>query len=77
MFIIIYSIVFDEMGIFKYLELKQDKIRIEQNITALQNETSSLQKDLNNIRQIPFYKEKKAREELDMAQPDEYIYKIE
>jgi cell division protein FtsB len=69
--------VFDEMGIFKYLELKQDKIRIEQNITALQNETSSLQKDLNNIRQIPFYKEKKAREELDMAQPDEYIYKIE
>ncbi|MBF0541764.1 MAG: septum formation initiator family protein [Nitrospirae bacterium] len=77
MFIIIYSIIFDEMGIFKYLELKKDKIRIEKSIASLELETTYLQKNIDNIRHVPYYKEKKAREDLDMALPDEYIYKIQ
>jgi cell division protein FtsB len=77
MFIIIYSIIFDEMGIFKYLELKKDKARIEKSIASLEIETASLQKDIENIKTVPYYKEKKAREDLDMALPNEYIYKIQ
>lgn len=65
------------MGVFKYIELKKDKTRIERNIASLENETTNLQKSLEDIRRVPFYKEKKAREDLDMAGQDEYIYKIE
>ncbi len=72
-----WSLVFDENGLIRYYELKEKKSALIKEIASLNNETSRLQEEVELLKKDPFYIEKKAREELNMSKPDEYIFLFE
>lgn len=71
------TLVFEENGLLKYLELKNKKIELLSEIKALQEENIKLKEEIELIKKDPFYIEKKAREELNLSRPDEYIFLFE
>ncbi|HHN65271.1 MAG TPA: septum formation initiator family protein [Nitrospirae bacterium] len=74
---LLWSLVFDENGLIRYYELKEKKSALIKEIASLNNETSRLQEEVELLKKDPFYIEKKAREELNMSKPDEYIFLFE
>ncbi len=74
---LLWSLVFDDNGLIRYYELKEKKSALIKEIASLNNETSRLQEEVELLKKDPFYIEKKAREELNMSKPDEYIFLFE
>ncbi len=68
------SLVFGDMGLMKYLELRKTKTTLEQQITDLTQQNNRLKLQIQSLKEDPFYKEKLAREEFGLAKPDEYIF---
>lgn len=66
--------VFGESGLIKYMELKEKKTRLEREIKEMEIKNSNLKRELQLLKENPFYIEKYAREEYRMAKPDEYIF---
>ncbi|MGO9380156.1 MAG: FtsB family cell division protein [Dissulfurispiraceae bacterium] len=69
-----YNLVFGDMGLIKYWELKKNKVRIESEISQVSNENRTLSEQVNSLKKDPYFIEKYAREEYGMAKPDEFIF---
>lgn len=66
-----------ENGLLRYIELKDKKRAIEAEILALAEENRMLKNQIELLRDDPFYIEKKAREDLGLARPDEFIFEYD
>lgn len=77
MFFIFYGLVYDDMGIVRYLNLKEREVKLEQRIINLNSDTSALKEEIVGIEGDNFYLEKRAREEYGLSRPDEYIFKFQ
>ena len=69
-----YNLVFGDMGLIKYLELKKNKSRLETEISQVGKENKALGEQVNSLKKDPYFIEKYAREEYGMAKPDEFIF---
>lgn len=65
-----------ENGIPKVREVTGIKAELQQEIDQLQRENSRLLQEIDAMKTDPFWQEKIAREELNMALPGEIIYKF-
>jgi len=68
------SFLFGDMGFFRYKELTQKKVRLENQIHALSEDNKQLESQIKLLKEEPFYTEKHAREDFGLAKPDEYIF---
>lgn len=68
------SIIFGDMGLLRYKRLYNTKIEIEKQIKEIRKENEELKMQIKLLNEDPFYKEKFARENFGLAQPDEYIF---
>lgn len=66
--------VFGDSGLIKYIEMKEKKAKLEKEIKEIELMNVRLRKELQLLKENPFYIEKYAREEYRMARPDEYIF---
>lgn len=69
--------VFGDSGLIKYIEMKEKKAKLEKEIKEIELMNVRLKKELQLLKENPFYIEKYAREEYHMARPDEYIFMYE
>jgi cell division protein FtsB len=72
-----FDLVFDEMGVLRYMKLKKEEMILEQGLSDMEKSISKLKEEIGVISSDPFYIEKQAREDLGLAKPDEYIFKYE
>ena len=66
------SLVFGDMGLFRYLELNRTKMNLENQITEINRQNEQLRTQLKLLKEDPFYREKLAREEYGLSKPNEY-----
>ncbi len=71
------SLVFGDMGLFRYLELHRTKINMEKQITEINRQNEQLRTQLKLLKEDPFYREKLAREEYGLSKPNEYIFQYD
>jgi cell division protein FtsB len=71
-----YNLMFGDMGVIKYFELRQNKKRLETELTRIDKENKALTEQVNSLRKDPYYIEKYAREEYGLAKPDEFIFQL-
>jgi cell division protein FtsB len=71
------SFIFGDMGLRKYSELNKRKVLLEKQIKEIEKENSALRSDVKLLKEDPYYKEKYAREEFELARPDEYIFRYD
>lgn len=71
------SLVFGDMGLFRYLELNRTKKNIENQIIEINKQNEQLRVQLKLLKEDPFYREKLAREEYGLSKPNEYIFKYD
>ncbi|MBF0518870.1 MAG: septum formation initiator family protein [Nitrospirae bacterium] len=76
-FLIMFDLVFDDMGVLRYMKLKSEEKVLENSISEMEKSIVKLKEEIGVIRSDPFYIEKQAREDLGLAKPDEYIFKYE
>lgn len=69
--------VFGESGLIKYLEMRDRKAKLENEIREIELANARLRRELQLLKENPFYIEKYAREEYRMAKPDEFIFLYE
>lgn len=68
------SMIFGDMGLLRYKRLYNTKIDMEKQIKEIRKENEELKTQIKLLNEDPFYKEKFARENFGLAQPDEYIF---
>ncbi len=68
------SMIFGDMGLLRYKRLYNTKIDLEKQIKEIVKENEELKTQIKLLNEDPFYKEKFARENFGLAQPDEYIF---
>jgi len=71
------SLLFGDMGLFRYLELHRTKTNMENQITEINRENEQLRTQLKLLKEDPVYREKLAREEYGLAKPNEYIFQYD
>ncbi len=71
---LLWSLIFDDNGIFKYLNLKEKHLELTNEISLLEEENKQLKAEINRIQEDPFYMEKLAREQLNLSRPDELVF---
>jgi cell division protein FtsB len=71
------SLVFGDMGLFRYLELNRTKTNLEKQISEINSQNEQLRTQLKLLKEDPFYKEKLAREEYGLSKPNEYIFQYD
>jgi len=71
------SLVFGDMGLFRYLELHRTKMNMENQITEINRQNEQLRTQLKLLKEDPFYREKLAREEYGLSKPNEYIFQYD
>ncbi len=71
-----YNLIFGDMGVMKYYELRQNKKRLETDLARIDRENKALNEQVNALKKDPFYIEKYAREEYGLAKPDEFIFQF-
>lgn len=71
------SLVFGDMGVFRYMEMNRTKKNIERQIADINKQNEQLRNQIKLLKEDPFYREKLAREEFGLAKPDEYIFKYD
>jgi cell division protein FtsB len=74
---LVISFTFGETGLLRYLQLSEKKSQLIREIGEVEAQNSRLQVDTKRLRENPFYLEKHARENFEMARPDEYVFKYE
>ena len=68
--------IFGRRGIGLVLSLKHSNAQLEKSIYALKIENKRLESTINDWQQYPFYKEKLAREKLQLGYPEDRIYYV-
>jgi cell division protein FtsB len=63
-------------GLNTILQLKQENKKLTQNIDQIKQEISSMKIENENWEKYPWYREQIARQDLQMAYPDEEIFLI-
>lgn len=71
------SLVFGDMGLFKYVELSRTRKSLEKQLTEINTQNHQLRTQLKTLKDDPFYREKLAREEYGLSKPDEYIFQYD
>ncbi len=71
------SLIFGDMGLFKYMELNRTRKNLEQQIAQISTQNEQLRSQLKSLKDDPFYREKLAREEYGLSRPDEYIFQYD
>ena len=71
------SLLFGDMGLFRYLELHRTKINMENQIREINRQNEQLRTQLKLIKEDAFYREKLAREEYGLSKPNEYIFQYD
>lgn len=74
--IVVFKLLSPENGIPKVREVTRIKRQLEIEIKQLTTENGQLAEHIEAMQTDPFWQEKIAREELNMALPDEIIYKF-
>jgi cell division protein FtsB len=68
------SMVFSEMGLIRYFELKDRQAALEKETRQIKEDSHSLQSSIKSLNETNFYVEKNARENFGLAGPDEFIF---
>ena len=71
------SLVFGDMGLFRYLELNRTKKNLEGQLSEINRQNEQLRTQLRLLKEDPFYREKLAREEYGLSKPNEYIFQYD
>jgi cell division protein FtsB len=71
------SLVFGDMGLFRYLELNRTKKNLEKQIDEISTQNEQLRTQLKLLKEDSFYREKLAREEYGLSKPNEYIFQYD
>ena len=71
------SLVFGDMGLFRYLELNRTKKNLESQLSEINRQNEQLKTQLKLLKEDPFYREKLAREEYGLSKPNEYIFQYD
>ena len=71
------SLVFGDMGLFRYLELNRTKKNLEGQLSEINKQNEQLRTQLKLLKEDPFYREKLAREEYGLSKPNEYIFQYD
>jgi len=71
------SLVFGDMGLFRYLELNRTKKNLEGQLSEINRQNEQLRTQLKLLKEDPFYREKLAREEYGLSKPNEYIFQYD
>jgi len=71
------SLIFGDMGLFKYLELSRTRTSLEKQIAQINLQNEQLRSQLKSLKNDPFTREKLAREEYGLSRPDEYIFQYD
>jgi cell division protein FtsB len=71
------SLLFGDMGLFRYLELHRTKMNLENQITEINRQNEQLRTQLKLLKDDSFYREKLAREEYGLSKPNEYIFQYD
>jgi cell division protein FtsB len=66
-----------ERGALHLWRLRGEKVRLDEENYRLQRENETLRKRIDNVRNDDDYLEKLAREELNMTQPGEIVYRFQ
>ncbi len=74
---VVINMLFSDMGIIRYLELRETKARLESQIRDIEEDNAKLKAQLKAMQEDPFIKEKHAREDFGLAKPDELIFQYE
>lgn len=74
--VVVFKLFSPEDGILKVQEVIRIKWQLEHEIAQLEQENARIDAAIKAMQTDPFQKEKIAREELNMALPDEIIYKF-
>jgi cell division protein FtsB len=65
-----------ERGFWEVYQYSRHLQRIENRVRTLEEESQRLQKQVTGLRSDPYQVEKRAREDLGLARPDEFIFEI-
>jgi len=76
LFVFGFTYLFGKNGIVYLLKLKQENCKTVSEINELKTEIDQLQGEINQLKNDKFYKEKIARENLQLAHKDDQIYYI-
>jgi cell division protein FtsB len=71
------SLLFGDMGLFKYIELNKTKKNLEKQVVEINRQNEEIKAQITLLKDDPFYKEKLAREEFGLAKPGEYIFQYD
>ncbi|MCX8030596.1 MAG: septum formation initiator family protein [Thermodesulfovibrionales bacterium] len=71
---IIVPAIFGERGLVKYYELKKVEKTLKTEIHTLQQNNDQLRREISQLKNNSFLREKYAREDYRLAKPGEYIY---
>ena len=71
------SLVFGDMGLFRYLELNRTKMNMESQLSEINRQNEQLRTQLKLLKEDSFYREKLAREEYGLSKPNEYIFEYD
>ena len=74
---LVITFTFGETGLLRYLQLREKKSQLVSEIRKVETQNLRLQSETKRLRENPFYLEKHARENFEMARPDEYVFKYE
>lgn len=66
-----------ENGLMKYLELQKTQQKLTAEIVTLDQQNKQLKKQVDALKNDPFYIEKSAREEFGLAKKNELIFQFE
>jgi cell division protein FtsB len=69
-----FNLVFGDMGLLRYQELKEKKVAIEKDISRLEEENKKLKASIDAYGEDNFYVEKHAREDFGLSGEDDYIF---
>lgn len=70
------ALVFGEMGLLRYLAMRDHADRLESDLSALRKETAELQKDIARVQGDPARIEQMARERLGYVRKGETVYQL-
>jgi len=71
------TLLVGDNGLFKYWELRKTKTKLDSEITGLEKQNTELKKQVNALKNDPYYIEKSAREEYGLARKNELIFQFE
>ena len=73
---LVFALVFGEMGLLRYLAMRDYADRLDGDLSALREETVALQKDIARLQRDPAKIEQLARERLGYVRKGETVYQL-